>query len=54
MGAEDFSVTPDMGFGDDYGVSRDAVWINDLLFWRSPRVQKISASAVEVGLGDDF
>ena len=32
MGAKDFSVTLDLGFGDDYGVFRDAVFVNDLLF----------------------
>ena len=33
MGAEDFSVTLDLGSGDDYRVSRDAVFVNDLLFY---------------------
>ena len=50
MGGEDFSVTLDLGSG----VSRDADFINDLLFWRSPRELKISALAVEVVSGDDF
>ena len=54
MGIEDFSVTLDLGFGDDFGVSRDSVFINDLWFWSSPRVLKISASAVEVSYGDGF
>ena len=54
MGAEDFSVTVDLGSGDDYGVSKDVVFVDDLLFWRSPRGLKISAWAVEVGSGDGF
>ena len=29
---EDFSVTLDLGFGDDFRVSRDSVFVNDLLF----------------------
>ena len=32
MGTEDFNVTLDLGYGDDYGVSRDVVFVNDLLF----------------------
>ena len=28
-GAENFSVTLDLGFRDDFGVSRDSVFIND-------------------------
>ena len=50
MGTEDFSVTLDLGSG----VSRDADFLNDLLFWCSPQELKISVSAVEVVSGDDF
>ena len=32
MGAEDFSVTFDLGSRDDYGVCKDSVFVNDLLF----------------------
>ena len=53
-GAGDLSVNVDLGSGDDFWVSRDAVFVNDLLFWRSPRVLKISASAVDVGSDDYF
>ena len=30
MGAEDFSVTMDLGSRDDFGVSRYSVFVNDL------------------------
>ena len=30
IGAEDFSVTVDLGSGDDFWVSRDAVFVFDL------------------------
>ena len=30
MCAEDFSVTSDLGFGDDFRVSRDSVFVNDI------------------------
>ena len=36
MGAEDFSGTLDLGSGDDFGVSRYLVFVNDLWFWRCP------------------
>ena len=30
QGVEYFRVTLDLGFGDDFGVSRDSVFVNDL------------------------
>ena len=30
IGAEDFSVTVDLGSGDDFWVSRDSVFVSDL------------------------
>ena len=41
MGPEDLSVTLDLGSGDDFGVSRDSVFVNDLGFLRSPLALKI-------------
>jgi len=51
---EDFSVSVELGFEDDFWDSRDSVFINGLSFRSSLFAQKMSASAVELGFLDDF
>ena len=51
---EDFSVSVELGFEDDFWDSTDLVFLNGLSFRSSLFKQKMSASAVELGLLDDF
>ena len=49
-----FSVCQGTDSGDDFFVRNAFVFINDFLFCCTLCVLKISASAVELGSGDDF
>jgi hypothetical protein len=51
---EDFSVSVELGFEDDFWDSRESVFINGLSVRSSLFAQKMSASAVELGFLDDF
>jgi hypothetical protein len=51
---EDFSVSVELGFEDDFWDSRESVFINSLSVRSSLFAQKMSASAVELGFLDDF
>jgi hypothetical protein len=51
---EDFCVTIEQGFEDNFWDSRDSVFINGLSVRSSLFAQKMSASAVELGFLDDF
>ena len=44
----------ELGFEDDFWVSRDSVFINGLSVRSSLFAQKMSASAIELGFLDDF
>ena len=41
-------------YADDFWFGRDLVFVNDFWLWCSLWAMKISASAVELGSGDDF
>ena len=45
MGDEDFSVSLELGSGDDFWVGWDSVLVNDFLFLRSLWAMRISTSA---------
>ena len=51
---EDFCVTVELGFEDDFWDSRDSVFINGLSVRSILFVQKMSASDVELGFLDDL
>jgi hypothetical protein len=51
---EDFCVTIELGFEDDFWDRRDSVFINGLSVRSSFFAQKMSVSAVELGFLDDF
>ena len=51
---EEFSVSRELGFEDDFSDSRDSVFVNSFSVTKSLCAQKMSASAVELGLQDDF
>jgi hypothetical protein len=51
---EDFCVTVELGFEDDFWDGRDSVFINGLSVRSIFFAQKMSASDVEPGFLDDF
>jgi hypothetical protein len=51
---EDFCVTVELGFEDDFWDGRDSVFINGLSVRNILFAQKMSASDVELGFLDDF
>jgi hypothetical protein len=51
---EDFVVSVELGFEDDFWDTRESVFINGLSVRSSLFAQKMSASAVELGFLDDF
>jgi hypothetical protein len=54
MYIEDFSVTIELRFEDEFWDSRDSVFINGLSIRSILFAQKMSASDVELGFLDDF
>ena len=51
---EEFSVSRELGFEDDFSDSKDSVFVNSFSVTSSLCAQKMSASAVELGFKDDF
>jgi len=51
---EEFSVTVELGFEDDFSESSDSVFVNSFSVTSSLCAQKMSASVVELGFLDDF
>jgi hypothetical protein len=54
MYIEDFSVTVELRFEDEFWDTRDSVFVNGLSIRSSLFAQKMSASAVELSFFDDF
>jgi hypothetical protein len=54
MYIEDFSVTVELGFEDEFWDTRDSVFVNGFSVSSSLFAQKMSASAVELGFFDVF
>jgi hypothetical protein len=51
---EDFVVSVELGFEDDFWDTRDSVFINGLSVRSIVFAEKMSASAVELGFLDEF